>query len=220
MKVKAMIKQNNLLREQMTPSNRSYFEDMILAMRASSVDAVRAEELLLEAAALLLKGQAKGKNAKQVFGEKPGDYFKDVMDSAPPRAPRSRLKNSLMISWSALTLLFGTMGIAGLITQWSGGPHELFGQLSLFTLVVVGAGSIVLVELIMKWMASLSEDDSPKPKTFDIKALGIYIGIAVIAVFAGLFLDNLFPVIPVSPWVSLALAAAGGLGLKFIFFPS
>lgn len=220
MKVKAMIKQNNLLREQMTPSNRSYFEDMILAMRASSVDAVRAEELLLEAAELLLKGQAKGKHAKQVFGEKPGDYFKAVMDSAPRRTPRSRLKNSLLISWSALTLLFGTMGIAGLIAQWIGGPQEIFGQLSIFTLVVVGAGSILLVELIMKWMTSLSEDDSPKPKTFDIKGLGIYIGIAVVAVFAGIFLDNLFPVIRVSPWVSLALAAAGGLGLKLIFFPS
>ncbi|MFD2874968.1 hypothetical protein ACFTAO_01740 [Paenibacillus rhizoplanae] len=143
-----------------------------------------------------------------------------MMDSAPRRTPRSRLKNSLLISWSALTLLFGTMGIAGLIAQWSGGPQEIFGQLSIFTLVVVGAGSILLVELIMKWMTSLSEDDSPKPKTFDIKGLGIYIGIAVVAVFAGIFLDNLFPVIRVSPWVSLALAAAGGLGLKLIFFPS
>ncbi|NQX49732.1 DUF1129 family protein [Paenibacillus tritici] len=215
-----MIKQNNLLREQMTPFNRSYYEDMILAMRASNVDAVRAEELLLEAADLLLKGQAKGRNAKQIFGENPGDYFKDVMDSVPSRAPRSRLKNSLMISWSALTILFGAMGIAGLIMQWSGGPEEIFGQLSIFTLVIVGAGSVVLVELLMKWMASLAEDDSPKPKTFDIKGLGLYIGIAVIAVFAGIFLDNLFPVIRISPWVSLALAAAGGLGLKVIFFRS
>jgi uncharacterized membrane-anchored protein len=220
MKVKAMIKQNNLLREQMTPFNRSYYEDMILAMRASNVDAVRAEELLLEAADLLLKGQAKGRNAEQIFGENPGDYFKDVMDSVPSRAPRSRLKNSLMISWSALTILFGAMGIAGLIMQWSGGPEEIFGQLSIFTLVIVGAGSVVLVELLMKWMASLAEDDSPKPKTFDIKGLGLYIGIAVIAVFAGIFLDNLFPVIRISPWVSLALAAAGGLGLKVIFFRS
>ncbi|QUL55622.1 DUF1129 family protein [Paenibacillus tritici] len=220
MKVKAMIKQNNLLREQMTPFNRSYYEDMILAMRASNVDAVRAEELLLEAADLLLKGQAKGRNAKQIFGENPGDYFKDVMDSVPSRAPRSRLKNSLMISWSALTILFGAMGLAGLIMQWSGGPEEIFGQLSIFTLVIVGAGSVVLVELLMKWMASLAEDDSPKPKTFDIKGLGLYIGIAVIAVFAGIFLDNLFPVIRISPWVSLALAAAGGLGLKVIFFRS
>lgn len=56
---------------------------MILAMRASSVDSVRAEELLLEAAELLLKGQAKGRNAKQIFGENPGDYFKDVMNSSP-----------------------------------------------------------------------------------------------------------------------------------------
>ncbi|AIQ56131.1 hypothetical protein PBOR_03540 [Paenibacillus borealis] len=220
MKVKAMIKQNNLLREQMTPFNRSFFEDMILAMRASSVDSVRAEELLLEAAELLLKGQAKGRNAKQIFGEHPGDYFKDVMNSSPARSPRSKLKNSLMISLSALTILFGVMGAAGLIMQWSGGPDEIFGQISIFTLIVVGIGSIVLIELLMKWMASLSEDDSPKPKAFDIKGLGIYVGIAIAAVFAGMFLDNLFPVIRIAPWVSLVLAAAGGLGLKFIFFKS
>lgn len=83
MKVKAMIKQNNRLREQMTPANRSYYEDMILAMRASSVEAVRAEKLLLEAAELLLKGQAKGKTARQIFGEHPADYFREVMDSSP-----------------------------------------------------------------------------------------------------------------------------------------
>lgn len=220
MKVKAMIKQNNALREQMTPSNRSYFEDMILAMRASSVDSVRAEELLLEAADLLLKGQAKGKNARQIFGENPEDYFSEVMNSGPVRAPRSRLKSSLMISLSALTILFGVMGAAGLIMRWSGGPDEIFGRISIFTLIVVGAGSIVLIELIMKWMGSLSEDDNPKPRTFDIKALGIYIGIAVAAVFAGMYLDTLLPVIRLEPWVSLALAAAGAVGLKLIFFRS
>lgn len=57
MKVKDMIKENNALREQMTPFNRSYFEDMILTMRASRVEALRAEELLLDAAKLLLKEQ-------------------------------------------------------------------------------------------------------------------------------------------------------------------
>lgn len=61
MKVKDMIKENNALREQMTPFNRSYFEDMILTMRASRVEALRAEELLLDAAKLLLKEQKKVK---------------------------------------------------------------------------------------------------------------------------------------------------------------
>lgn len=220
MKVKAMIKQNNLLREHMTPSNRSFFEDMILAMRASSVDRVRGEELLLEAAELLLKGQGKGKNAKQIFGENPEDYFRDIMNSHPSRPVRSKLNNSLMISWTALTMLFGVMGLAGLIMKWSGGPEEVFGQISLFTLIVVGAGSVLLIELLMKWMGSLAENDKPKPKTFDIKGLGIYVGIAIAAVFAGVFLDNLFPVIHISPWVSLGLAAAGALGLKLIFFKS
>jgi len=80
MKVKDMIKENNALREQMTPFNRSYFEDMIIAMRASRVEAQRAEELLLEAAKRMLLEQSKGKNAKQVFGENPEDYFKEIMD--------------------------------------------------------------------------------------------------------------------------------------------
>ncbi|WP_020430606.1 DUF1129 family protein [Paenibacillus riograndensis] len=220
MKVKAMIKQNNVLREQMTPFNRSYYEDMLLGLRASKVDPVRTEELLLEAAALLLEGQAKGKNAKQIFGEHPEDYFKEIAGSAPARKVRSKLNYYLMIPWAALTGLFSVYAVAGLLLLWSTGDTEMFGQISIFTILVVGAGAIVLIEIIMKWLASLSEDDAPKPKPFDIKGLGIYVGIAIIAVFLGIFLDNLFPVISLSPWVSLILAVAGGLGLKFIFFKS
>ncbi|KWX72093.1 hypothetical protein AMQ84_25745 [Paenibacillus riograndensis] len=220
MKVKAMIKQNNTLREQMTPFNRSYYEDMLLGLRASKVDPVRTEELLLEAAALLLEGQAKGKNAKQIFGEHPEDYFKEIAGSAPARKVRSKLNYYLMIPWAALTGLFSVYAVAGLVLLWSTGDTEMFGQISIFTILVVGAGAIVLIEIIMKWLSSLSEDDAPKPKPFDIKGLGIYVGIAIIAVFLGIFLDNLFPVISLSPWVSLVLAVAGGLGLKFIFFKS
>ncbi|AIQ44996.1 hypothetical protein R70723_03080 [Paenibacillus sp. FSL R7-0273] len=220
MKVKAMMKENNALREQMIPFNRSYFEDMILAMRASRVERVQAEELLLEAAALLLEGQSKGRNAKQIFGEDPEDYFREVMGSTPARKERSRLNYYSMIAWTALTLMFSVLAIGGLIMKWSGGSAELFSKVSVFTLIVVGLGSIVLIELLVRWMSSLSENDAPKPKTFDIKALGIYIAVAVVVIFAGVFLDNLFPVITVSPWVSLALGAAGGLGLKLIFFRS
>lgn len=220
MKVKAMIKQNNVLREQMTPFNRSYYEDMLLALRASKVDPVRTEELLLEAAALLLEGQRKGKNAKQIFGEHPEDYFKEIAGSAPARTERSKLNYYLMIPWAALTGLFGIYAIAGLFLLWSTETAGMFGQISIFTIVIAALGSIVLIELIMKWMSSLSEDDAPQPKKFDIKGLGIYIAVAVISVFLGVFLDNLFPVISLSPWVSLVLAVAGGLGLKFIFFKS
>ncbi|OKP82859.1 hypothetical protein A3844_23100 [Paenibacillus helianthi] len=220
MKVKAMIKQNNVLREQMTPFNRSYYEDMLLALRASKVDPVRTEQLLLEAAALLLEGQGKGKNAKQIFGEHPEDYFKEITGSVSTPKVRSKLNHYLMISCAALTGLFSVYAIAGLLLLWSTGEAGLFGRISIFTILVVGAGAIVLMEMIMRWMSSLSEDDAPKPKAFDIKALGIYVGIAILVVFLGVFLDNLFPVISISPWVSLVLAVAGGLGLKLVFFRS
>ncbi|WP_405173583.1 DUF1129 family protein [Paenibacillus sp. FSL H8-0260] len=218
MKVKDMIKENNALREQLTPFNRSYLEDMILAVRASRIEPLRGEELLLDAAKLLLKEQRKGKNAKQVFGENPHDYFKEIIDSVPGRPVRSKWNYYLMIPCAALTCLFGILAIGGLFFQWTDNSPGMFGQISLFTLLAVGVGSIILIELIMKWMSSLSESDAPSAKPFDIKSLGIYIGIAVAAVFIGMFLDRLFPVITISPWVSLILCIIGGLGLKFIFF--
>ncbi|WP_339317648.1 DUF1129 family protein [Paenibacillus sp. FSL R10-2734] len=218
MKVKDMIKENNALREQMTPFNRSYFEDMILTMRASRVEALRTEELLLDAAKLLLKEQRKGKNAKQVFGENPDDYFKELIDSIPARPARSKWNYYLMIPSAALTCLFGVLAIGGLFLQWTTGSPGMFEQISLFTLFAVGAGSIILIELIMKWLTSLSESDAPKAKPFDIKGLGVYIGIAVVAVFIGLYLDRLFPIITISPWVSLIVFLIGAIGLKFIFF--
>lgn len=218
MKVKDMIKENNALREQMTPFNRSYLEDMIIAMRASRVDAQQAEELLLEAAKRMLHEQSKGKNAKQVFGENPEDYFKEIIDSVPELPTRSKLNYYLMISCAALTGLFGIMAIGGLILQWSTGSAGMFDQISLFTLIVVGIGSIILIELIMKWMASLSESDAPKGKPFNIKEFGIYMGIAVIVIYIAMFLDRLFPIITISPWVSLILSLIGGALLKFTLF--
>lgn len=218
MKVKAMIRQNNTLREQMTPANRSYMEDMILAMRASRVERERAETLLLEAAHLMLQEQGKGKDARQVFGEHPEDYFREVMNSTPARPERSKLNYYLMISWASLTSLFAVLAVAGLFMQWINGSPGMFSQVSLFTLILVGAGSVVFIELLMKWLSSLSESDSPRPGPFNIKGLGIYVGIVILAVFAGAFLENLFPVISISPWVSLGICLAGGLGLKFLFF--
>jgi uncharacterized membrane-anchored protein len=218
MRVKDMIKENNTLREQMTPFNRSYFEDMILAMRASRVDSLRAEEMLLEAAKVLLEGQGKGKNAKQIFGENPEEHFKEVMNSVPAAPVRSKLNYYLMIPWAALTCLFGVMGAFGLLFQWTTGSTGIFSQISLFTIITVGLGSIVVIELIMKWMSSLSDNDSPQPKAFDIKGLAIYVAIAAVVVFVGMYLDALLPVLTLSPWVSLMISAVGGIGLKLLFF--
>ncbi|MDQ0195767.1 DUF1129 family protein [Paenibacillus wynnii] len=217
MKVKEMIKENNRLREQMTPFNRSYLEDMILVLRASRVDSLRTEELLLEAAQQILQAQKKGKTATQVFGNDPQAYFKEVIESTPSRPARSKLNYYLMIPWTAFTLLFGIMAIVSFISEWTTGSTGMFSQISLFTLLSVGLGSIVFIEMIMKWMASLSDTDAPQVGKFDIKAFGVYIGIAVVVIYAGLYLSQLFPPFPISPWVSLIVSTAGLIGLKFIF---
>lgn len=218
MKVRDMIKENNRLREKMTPGNRSFFEDMILALRASQVDAVRTEELLLEAADKLLRAQDKGRTAQQIFGSDPEEYFREAIESAPARPERGKAGHYAMISWTALTLLFGMQGIAGLVTVWSQGTAGPFGRISLFTMLAVGIGSIAGIELLMKWLSSLSEDDVPRIGGFNLKALGVYIGAVVAVVFAGLYFRQLFPVFTLSPWHYLLIFACGLIGLKFIFF--
>ncbi|WP_187355473.1 DUF1129 family protein [Paenibacillus tengchongensis] len=215
-----MIKQNNLLREQLTPSNRSYVEDMILSLRDSRLDRVRTEELLLEATELMLKEQSKGRNAKQVFGEHPEEYFKETVAGAPARRVRSKLNFYLMVPVAALSCMFAVLGICGLLLEWAGSSSDMFSRVSVFSLIAVGGGSIVLIQLLLKWLGSLSEGDTPVRKGFDLKGLAVYIAIAVAVIFAGAFLDSLFPVITVSPWVSLVLGLAGGISLKFIFLRS
>lgn len=217
MKVKEMIQENNRLRERLTPDNRSYLEDMIIQLRESPVDPVKTEELLLQAAHDLLEAQERGMDARQLFGDDPLARFRDVINSVPPRPARSKTSQYIMISWIALTLLFGALGAAGLAAVWATGDPGVFGRISVFTLIVIGGGSIVLIELLMKWMAGAPEQDRPLPGKFNIKALGLYIGAAVAVIVAGLFLDRLLPVIPLSPWVAIGIFVAGSIGYMVFF---
>ncbi|WP_310551210.1 DUF1129 family protein [Paenibacillus glufosinatiresistens] len=215
--VRQMIRENNRIREQMTPQNRSYYEDMIIAMRESAVEPHRREELLLEAAALLLKEQGRGRTAKQLFGSDPSAYFADEMAAAPPRRPMTRTLRMLLTAWTSLTLLFGVIGAAGLLTRKDEKLGGEFGHISLFTLLAVPAASILLIELLLKWLGTLPDADQPRLAAFDYRSLGLYIGAAVALVFVGLFLGSLLPVLPLPSGVSLGLFAAGVILLHPIF---
>ncbi|MNB83222.1 hypothetical protein D3C81_253490 [compost metagenome] len=212
MNVKEMVRENNRLREQMTPFNRSYMEDMIIALRESGVNRQHAEELLLEAAHKLLEAQKRGKNAKQVFGERPEEVFREVMDSAPRRPGIDAARIRPLIPLFALSWLLGIYGIAGLIVQGQTGSPGYFGTIGLFEILIVGLGAPILVELLMKWLNSLSEDDAPKAGKFDLKALGIYVAAVVAVVAVNAVLGGRLPVFPLSPWVALLLFAAGLAG--------
>ena len=217
MNVKAMIKENNRLRERMTPDNRSFFEDMIIALRDSPVPPLRTEELLLQAAKDLLDAQAKGRTAKQLFGDHPEDYFRAETEAAPPKRERSRAAQSAMIAWIALTWLFGIYAAGGLLMLYLNGSPGTFGEMSAFTVLLVGGGSVLLMEVLMKWLGNLSDADKPEMIRINLRSIGLYLGIAAAVAIGGFFLSGLLPVFPLSPWVSLALFAVGVLARKIVF---
>ena len=65
MNTKQMIKENNRLQDAMKPNNLSYYQDMVVYIRSSSVQEQKAR-LLLEIAQHLLDAQSKAKRRGRI----------------------------------------------------------------------------------------------------------------------------------------------------------
>ncbi|MNN59705.1 hypothetical protein D3C81_1748420 [compost metagenome] len=127
-----------------------------------------------------------------------------------------------MIPWIALTLVFFIYMITGFFSKWFGGELE-YTQISSASLLLIAALSIVLIELVIRYLGSGPQKDDEQERQnapshkFDIKALGIYIGIAVAIIAIGILLTEIMPSFTVSPWDSLIIFVIGILGQIFIF---
>lgn len=216
MTTRQMIQENNRLREQMTPVNRDFFEDIVVYVRDSRVDRHQSEERLLELAREVLEAQQKGTSASVLFGGDAEAYARLVVESLPSIQPIEGARYYIMIAWTALTILFLVEAVIGLWAKFAGYDSSSLNQISLLAIILVAVGSIGLTELIMKPLAKLQDSDNKKPG-INLKAIGIYLIVMVIVMVIGYSLHNMLPVFTVSPWISLILCAVGILGLRFIF---
>ncbi|OOC58820.1 DUF1129 family protein [Paenibacillus ihbetae] len=217
MNIKQMIKENNRLQDAMTPGNLSYYQDMVVYIRSSSVNEAKGEELLLEIGQHLLDAQAKGKTAEEVFGSDPEAYCKDLVEQLPPMKGLNKLQLHVMIPWIALTWFFFVQAIAGFIVTWTGGPVERMTQVRVSTLVLLAGGSYVLIQLVMKWMKNGTFQPEEEQRKINIRHMGIYVVIAVVILVGGVWLGRLLPVLHIQPWVSLVIFVIGLLGTKLLF---
>ncbi|MOA10310.1 hypothetical protein D3C78_1301940 [compost metagenome] len=174
-----------------------------------------------------MKNQEKNILASDLFGPDATAYSKELAEDVSMRKPRStqdKIMYYTMIPWIALTWVFFIYMITGFFSKWFGGELE-YTQISSASLLLIAALSIVLVELVIRYLGPGSrrntsaeeEQQQLLPRKFDIKALGIYIGIAVAVVAVGLLLTQIMPSFTVSPWDSLIIFVIGILGQKFIF---
>lgn len=222
-----MIQEIKQLRQQMNPVNEAYFGEMVMYIRSGSspLTEAKGEEVLLGLARKIVKNQEKDILAKDLFGPDAVVYSKQLAEDVSMRKPRStqdKIMYYTMIPWIALTWVFFIYMITGFFSKWFGGELE-YTLISSASLLLIAALSIVLVELFIRYLGpgSRKHDEAnrqPEPnRKFDIKALGIYIGIAVAIIAIGLLLTQIMPSFTVSPWDSLIIFIIGILGQKFIF---
>lgn len=227
MTIKAMIKENNRLREQMTPANKDYFEDVVVYFRTSNVDSLQGEQLLIEMAHQLLDAQEKGITAHQLFGPDADEFSRNKVDTLPKKKTIEGIQYYVMIPWIALSLFFLMEALVGFVVQLLDGPMNDFNRISLLSLIIVALGSVLLMEAVTKLLNRNGEQEEhmntptnttrmSKP-SLNLRTIGIYVIVTVVIMMIGYTFRNLLPVFTIQPWVSLSIAVIGLLGWKFIF---
>lgn len=209
-----MIQENNRLREQMTPDNRDFYETIVVYVRDSRVDRQQGEQRLLELARNVLEAQRKGMSAAGLFGGDAEAYARTVVETLPAVKTVEGTAYYIMIAWIGLTVLFLVEAVIGFGAQLAGYSGSSLNRLSLLAIILVAVGSILVMKVLTK---SLAKEQENRKQGINLKAIGVYVIIAVVVMALGFSLGRMLPVFTVPPWLSLVLCVIGFLGIRFIF---
>ncbi|WP_068614448.1 DUF1129 family protein [Paenibacillus tuaregi] len=220
MYIHEMIKETNRLRDYMTPENDAYFGEMVRSLRSSSLAEAKGEEVLLRLAKEILEAQNRNRPIQELYGDSPNAYCAQLVADMSIRQPRSmkdKVKYYAMIPWVALTWVFFIMMLTGFFSKWFGGDLT-YTRISTATLLIIAVGSILLIELMTRFLKPESKKGRPAEHTkLTPREMGIYIGIMGGIVVVGVLLVIFLPAFVVSPWDSLIIFIVGLLGQRFFF---
>lgn len=212
----------------MNATDKAYFEEVSRQLRDAADESTRltearAEEALHSLARQILRWEAKGRPISELVGNDPAEYAARMADDIMMRRPRTfqeKLRYYVMIPWVALTWVFFIYMLLGFFGLWFDGGTP-YSEISSATLVMIAGLSILLIELMTRFLGSDSRDSSndkeetssvPSRGKFNMKSFGLYIGFAVAVTVAGLLLGRVLPVFTVTPWQSLVLFVIGLAG--------
>ncbi|MFD1174767.1 DUF1129 family protein [Paenibacillus puldeungensis] len=227
MQVQEVTREIEKCTRQMSPENNAYFGEMLRFFRSdsNSLSEGKKEEVLLHLARKIVKSQEKGVAASKLFGSDPIAYCEKLEEDIIARKPQTfpeKIKFYTMIPWVALTWVFFIYMMTGFFSKWFGGG-QAYSEISVASLIIIAGLSVVLIELVTRFMNSAGKEDDSSTNTprtqqkFDLKALSIYIVGAVALVAVGMLLGRILPVLIVSPWECLIVFAIGLAGQIFFF---
>ncbi|MEK8129075.1 DUF1129 family protein [Paenibacillus filicis] len=218
MNLQDMIQENNRLRVLLHAENRVYYEGLLVYIRSSNMDQVKAEELLLEMLQHTLEAQTKGRLAREVFGDDPEQYGRELLEQLPKPGPRERLSTWSLMIWSSLTWVFLTLAIQGMIKLLSGDSLEAASRIQLSSIMLQMLITILLVSAVLRIVKKSSFQQGRMP--FNWLIFVAIFSVIIISVLIQRYVQDPLPVLTIHPGWSLLFFALGGIGMKFIFFRS
>lgn len=135
-----LIEQNNMLREQLTPENKSYYEDILVYMRTFGFfyEELETERHLMTILQDILEAQKNGETAEEYFGKNP----KEIVDQLTKEFDQP--------SWKSIFKMSGMLFLISSFFTISGSFTAPTLQVNVFALLLNGILSIALVYGIFK----------------------------------------------------------------------
>lgn len=202
-----LIELNNQLREQLTPENKAYYENILMYLRTKSLfhDELDVEKVLIELLQDILEAQKHNESAEAYFGQNP----QAVLDTLLQQLPKISLRKKINLSLIIFTISSGFSLFSSLTKP--------IPSINLLTLFFNGLISIVFVNLVLY----LINRYTFKPNKSKLKEYAAFLLLSFI--FIGLtFLSNQFGdfwlSFHVHPMTSLLLVWLALLGVSLWIF--
>jgi hypothetical protein len=179
MKTKELIEQNNQLREQLTPENNTYYEEMLIYIRTGSFfrDEKESESILLEVLQDILLAQKNGESAVDYFGKNSKEIADEILSTLTPKK----------FSKENVTLFFEILGITGFYVF----VFRAKGPFNLLEVLVDTLITIVAIVLIFR----LIHQTSFKKQSFiqgNLPYFFIFISLVLLFVVSHLFVPKIW----------------------------
>lgn len=222
MNAEELITLNNKKREQLNKENLTFYEEMLVYIRTNfNKSEQQTEEILMELLDHVLEAQKEGRTAKEIFGEEPKAYCRELIGELP-KAPKK--KQILFISF----IVFQFLGILGLVTGVT--TIALYHLFDLGTnsvsislgkgLVVIILGLLLLLSLIFvifTWIKqSTFKERQPKKWVEFLMLWGVFTIFICLFIFVPNFIPD-FGIVLTIPAYWLAISGAFFYGIHYLF---
>ncbi|WP_162515403.1 DUF1129 family protein [Paenibacillus pinistramenti] len=208
------------LRPQLTEANSLFLDEVSRRVSASPLNGPAAAYALLDTARQMLKDQNRGRSYLERYSYDPEVYTEELLTDLEMRRPRTlrdKVKYYTMIPWIALTWVFFIYTFLGFMNRWfKGEAGEVTVKLP--TLILIAAGSLLLMELMTRFLGapdSQNSTDGRRPLKAELKSAALTIGTAIVVVALYAMLQQMLPAFTLSVWTCLGLFAAGLAGQYF-----